>query len=125
MAHGTAVQVIKQNRDRRVQIDQTEEAPVSEPSQYPSLDDQHCSFDLGFVARFTASGRKDSRIIMFGHGREGGVERGLKPQRLGDACLQVITHDRLGDPSEEAQRTLLALDPVWQFLAEAGAGECQ
>lgn len=54
---------------------------------------------------------------------EGLVERRLEPQRLGDAGLQIVADDRLRYPTEEGECPALALDPVRQFLAEAGMGE--
>ena len=49
--HQTAVEFIEQRADRRVQLDKGEEAPVTQPRQNPSLDDQNGHLDLGLVAR--------------------------------------------------------------------------
>lgn len=60
---------------------------------------------------------------MFGHGREGLIERRLEPQRLDDTRLQIVANDRLRHAAEEAQRPALPLNPIGPFLAESGMGE--
>ena len=60
---------------------------------------------------------------MLGHGRKGLVEGRLEPQCLGNAGLQIVTHDRLGRAAEEPQSSHLTFDPVGQLLAEAGMTE--
>ncbi|WP_245274246.1 hypothetical protein [Mesorhizobium sp. L103C105A0] len=80
MAHGAVVQILQQHRDCDIEIAETEEAPVAQPGQEPALDDQHRALDLALVARLAASGRQDRRVVMFGHGGEGLVERRLEPQ---------------------------------------------
>lgn len=45
--------------------------------------------------------------------------------RRHDTGLQIVADDRLRHPAEEVQGPALPLDPVGQFLAEAGMGESE
>jgi hypothetical protein len=66
-----------------------------------------------------AAGRQDGGVVVLGHGGKGCVQRRLEPQRLGNPGLQIVADHRLGDPTEEAERPHLAVDPVRQPLAKA------
>jgi len=123
MAHGPVVEVLQQFRDRGVQIGEVEEAPMAQPGQDPAFNDQYRSLNLALVPGLAAPGRQDRRVVMLGHGGKGLVERRLEPQRLDDAGLQIVADNRLRDPAKKVQGSTLALDPVRQFLAEAGKGE--
>ena len=86
------------------------EAREAPPAQGVVLDILDAGLDLALVPRDPGLGRQDRRAIMRTEGAQLGVDLRIEPVRLDDRGLEVVGHDRGGDPAEGPEGVLDAAD---------------
>ena len=103
LAHQAGVELVDQDADRDVQLGEREEAPIAQPRQNPSLNDENRRLDLGLVARLARPRRHDGGAVM---GREilvGPVDPRLVAARRRHPGLQIVADERLRHPAQEGE----------------------
>ena len=78
------------------------------------LDDLHTDLHFSFVTGLTDPGGQHGDAIMGSHVGVGGVELGLVAVRVGDAGLEVVGDEGLGDTAEERQCPYMGVNPIGQ-----------
>ena len=86
--------------DRRVQLGEAVEPPIAQPTDEPAFDDQHASFDLGFVTRPAWPGRQHSGAVVRRHLGIGSVDLRLVQAGLDDGDLGVVGNNETWHPAD-------------------------
>jgi hypothetical protein len=95
---------------------------VAEAGEEPPLRHLDRDLDLRFVPRALGPGGDDDDAVVLRELLVGALEARLVATGGGDAALELIAHDDLGDAAEEGERALVAADPVVDLLGARGFG---
>ncbi len=116
------VQIGHERSDRRVELDQAEEAAVAQPRQNPPLDQEHRALDLGFVSRVRRACGQQGAAVMAGELLVRAVGQRVVGVGMFDQRARLVGHDQPRHAAEEFQRLHLRADPVGGGLARCGTG---
>ena len=92
------VELAQHLADRRVELGQAVKAAMAQPTEQPTLDNQHGSLNLCFVAGTTRPRRQDRRVVMGRHLGIGAVDLRLVEAGLDHRDFGVVRYQRLGTP---------------------------
>jgi len=108
--------------DRRIQLDQREEAAMAQLRQHEALDDLDRDLDLRLIARLHHTGGEHNAAVVVGEVLVRPVDAGLVARWLRDAGLKVVGHERLRDAADRRKCVHMRADPIGQRLSPACLG---
>src|ERR1700683_4226247 len=104
-----------------VQLDQGEEAPVTQLAEQ-ARDDADGGLDLGLVAWASNARRQHDEAVVIGEILTRPVDARLVARWLRDAGFEIVRHRSLWRTAQEVERVDLRTNPIWQCLAPARLG---
>jgi hypothetical protein len=106
------VEPLEQLADRRVQLGEAVEPTIAQPTDEPALDDQHASFDLGFVTRPSRPGRQHGGAVMRRHLSVRSVDLRLVQTGLDDGDLGIVGNDETRHSADGCKGARVGADPI-------------
>ena len=91
---GAQVQVDEQLGDGAVEFGESEELPVAQARQYPSLHEEHRALDLGLVARVRRARGQHRTAVVLGEFLIGAVGLGVVAVGGLDQRAGLVGHDQ-------------------------------
>ncbi len=117
---GAIIEQIQLFQDRLIEFGKAEESAVSQRSQDPLFDLEDPGFDLGLVFGSSDPCRDDDSTVVLGELPIGGIEVRLIAAGAGDSGPEIIRDGDFWDPSEEAKRMDMGLNPGGKILGDSG-----
>ena len=119
------VELVEEDADRPVQGAELEEGLVTEPGEYPPLDQEYAVLGGGLVAGFPRPRGDHDGAVVVGEVLVGAVDVGLVAAGAGDGALELVGDPQGGRALEVLDHADVGVDPVRQLLGRGrlGVGE--
>ena len=111
--------------DRRVDLRQAIKCPVTQPSQQPSLDDEHGLLNLRLVPGSSRPCRQNGGVVMRGHLGVGAIDLRIVEAGLDHRRLRIVWHEQMRNAADCLHGAHVGVDPVGECLRPARASESE
>ena len=116
------VERVEEDADRPVQGAELEEGLVTEPGEYPALDQEYAVLRGGLIPWFPRSGRYDDGAVVVGEVLVGAVDVGLVAAGARDRAFELVGDPQGGRAPEVLDHADVGVDPVGQLLGRGRLG---